>query len=90
MLETPCKSCHGKKLKPEALAVKINSKGIMDVCDLSIDACYDFFQKLKLTETESYIAKEVLKEIKERLEFLKNVGLTYLTLNRSSVTLVRW
>ncbi len=87
MLETPCKSCHGKKLKPEALAVKINSKGIMDVCDLSIDACYDFFQKLKLTETESYIAKEVLKEIKERLEFLKNVGLTYLTLNRSSATL---
>ncbi len=87
MLQTPCNSCHGKKLKPEALAVKINGNGIMDVCDLSIDACYDFFQNLKLTETESYIARDVLKEIKERIEFLKNVGLTYLTLNRSSATL---
>ncbi|MFB3152605.1 MAG: excinuclease ABC subunit UvrA [Nitrosopumilaceae archaeon] len=87
MLQTPCNSCHGKKLKPEALAVKINGNGIMDVCDLSIDACYDFFQNLKLTETESYIARDVLKEIKARLEFLKNVGLTYLTLNRSSATL---
>ena len=87
MLDTPCNSCHGKKLKPEALAVKVNDKGIMDVCDLSIDNCYDFFQNLKLTETEAYIARDVLKEIKERLEFLKNVGLTYLTLNRSSATL---
>jgi excinuclease ABC subunit A len=87
MLDTPCKSCNGRKLKPEALAVTVNGKGIMDVCDLSIDECYDFFQNLKLTETESYIARDVLKEIKERLEFLKNVGLTYLTLNRSSATL---
>ena len=87
MRQTPCKSCHGKKLKPEALAVLINGKGIMDVCDLSIDACYDFFQNLKLSETEAYIARDVLKEIKERLEFLKNVGLTYLTLNRLSATL---
>jgi excinuclease ABC subunit A len=87
MRDTPCHACNGKKLKPEALAVKINGMGIMDVCDLSIDACYKFFQDLKLTETESYIAKDVLKEIKERLEFLKNVGLTYLTLNRLSATL---
>jgi len=87
MLDTPCKECHGKKLKPEALAVQISGKGIMDVCDLSIDDCYEFFQNLKLTETETYIARDVLKEIKERLEFLKNVGLTYLTLNRSSATL---
>jgi excinuclease ABC subunit A len=87
MLDTPCKSCNGRKLKPEALAVTVNGKGIMDVCDLSINECYDFFQNLKLTETESYIARDVLKEIKERLEFLKNVGLTYLTLNRSSATL---
>ena len=87
MRQTPCKSCHGKKLKPEALAVLINGKGIMDVCDLSIDACYDFFQNLKLSETEAYIARDVLKEIKGRLEFLKNVGLTYLTLNRLSATL---
>ena len=87
MRQTPCKSCHGKKLKPEALAVLINGKGIMDICDLSIDACYDFFQNLKLSETEAYIARDVLKEIKDRLEFLKNVGLTYLTLNRLSATL---
>ena len=87
MLDTPCKTCKGRKLKPEALAVKINGKGIMNVCDLSIDECYNFFQKLKLTETEAYIARDVLKEIKGRLEFLINVGLTYLTLNRSSATL---
>ncbi|MEK6956728.1 MAG: excinuclease ABC subunit UvrA, partial [Thermoproteota archaeon] len=87
MRDTPCNGCNGKKLKPEALAVKINSMNIMDVCDLSIDACYKFFNKLKLTETEQYIARDVLKEIKERLEFLKNVGLNYLTLNRLSSTL---
>jgi excinuclease ABC subunit A len=87
MRDTPCNGCNGKKLKPEALAVKINSINIMDVCDLSIDACYEFFNKLKLTDTEQYIARDVLKEIKERLEFLKNVGLNYLTLNRLSSTL---
>ncbi len=87
MRETPCNSCNGKKLKPEALAVKINDKGIMDTCDLSIDQCYDFISNLKLNETDQYIAKDVLKEIKERLEFLKNVGLNYLTLNRLSLTL---
>jgi len=88
MRDTPCKTCKGKKLKQEALAVKINEMNIMDVCDLSIDACYDFFvKKLKLTETEQFIAHGVLKEILSRLEFLKNVGLNYLTLNRSSSTL---
>ncbi|MFB5610598.1 MAG: excinuclease ABC subunit UvrA [Nitrosopumilaceae archaeon] len=87
MRDTPCNVCNGRKLKPEALAVKVNHKGIMDVCDLSIDQCYDFFSNLKLTETEQYIARDVLKEIKERLEFLKNVGLNYLTLNRLSSTL---
>jgi len=87
MRETPCNSCKGRKLKDEALAVKTNSMSIMDVCDLSINACYDFFQNLKLTETEKYIAKSILKEILSRLEFLKNVGLNYLTLNRVSATL---
>ncbi len=87
MRDTPCTVCHGKKLKPESLAVKINDKGIMDVCDLPIDHCYDFFSTLQLTENEQYIAKDVLKEIKERLEFLMNVGLNYLTLNRLSSTL---
>jgi len=87
MRETPCNSCRGRRLKDEALAVMINSMSIMDVCDFSIDACYDFFQNLKLSETEKYIAKSVLKEIISRLEFLKNVGLNYLTLNRVSATL---
>ncbi len=87
MRDTPCTTCDGKKLKPESLAVKINEKGIMNVCDMSIDHCYDFFSSLKLTENEQYIARDVLKEIRERLEFLMNVGLNYLTLNRLSSTL---
>ena len=87
MMDTPCPTCSGKKLRPESLAVKINKKGIMDVCDMSIDHCYDFFSTLRLTENERYIARDILKEIKERLEFLKNVGLNYLTLNRLSSTL---
>ena len=87
MRETPCLTCQGRKLKPEALAVKINSKNIMEVCDLSIDSAYDFFTKLELNDTEQFIARDILKEIKERLEFLRNVGLNYLSLNRSSATL---
>ena len=87
MRDTPCTTCNGKKLKPESLAVKINGKGIMEICDMSIDQCYDFFSSLTLTENEQFIARDVLKEIKERLEFLMNVGLNYLTLNRLSSTL---
>ncbi len=87
MRETPCNLCKGRRLKDEALSVLINSKSIMDVCDLSIDSCYGFFRNLELSETEKYIAKSVLKEILSRLEFLKNVGLNYLTLNRVSATL---
>ena len=87
MRATPCDSCHGRKLSPESLNVRINGKGIMDVCDLSIDQCLDFFGAIKLTDTEAYIARDILKEIRERLEFLLNVGLNYLTLNRSSATL---
>lgn len=87
MRETPCNSCKGRRLRNEALAVMIGSKSIMDVCDLSIDMCYEFFNHLDLTETEKYIAKSILKEILSRLEFLKNVGLNYLTLNRVSSTL---
>ena len=87
MRDTPCNTCKGKKLRPESLAVKIDKMGIMDVCDLSIDHCYDFFSTLNLSENERYIARDILKEIKERLEFLMNVGLNYLTLNRLSSTL---
>ncbi|HJJ21073.1 MAG: excinuclease ABC subunit UvrA [Crenarchaeota archaeon] len=87
MRDTHCTSCNGKKLKPESLAVTVNDLGIMDVCDLSITQCFDFFSNLKLNETEQQIAKDILKEIRERLEFLINVGLNYLTLNRLSSTL---
>lgn len=87
MRDIPCNECNGKKLKPEALAVRINDVGISDVCDLSVDECYNFFKNIKFTDTEKYIAKDILKEIMERLEFLKNVGLNYLTLNRQSSTL---
>ncbi|HXX05579.1 MAG TPA: excinuclease ABC subunit UvrA, partial [Candidatus Bathyarchaeia archaeon] len=87
MRETPCTTCKGLRLKDEALSVLINSMSIMNVCDLSIDSCYEFFHNLQLTDTEKYIAKSVLKEILSRLEFLKNVGLNYLTLNRVSATL---
>jgi excinuclease ABC subunit A len=87
MRETPCNTCKGRRLKDEALAVSINSLSIMDVCDLSIDSCYEFFKNLQLSETEKYIAKSILKEVLSRLEFLKNVGLNYLTLNRVSSTL---
>ncbi|HJW19325.1 MAG TPA: excinuclease ABC subunit UvrA, partial [Candidatus Nitrosotalea sp.] len=87
MRETPCNLCKGRRLKDEALSVSINSLSIMDTCDLSIDSCYEFFKNLQLSETEKYIAKSILKEVLSRLEFLKNVGLNYLTLNRVSSTL---
>ena len=87
MRDTPCIKCRGKKLKPESLAVRIDNMGIMDVCDLSINACWKFFKEIKLSKTEQYIAKDVFKEIRARLDFLLNVGLGYLTLNRSSATL---
>jgi excinuclease ABC subunit A len=87
MRDIPCNVCNGKKLKPEALAVKVNGIGISEICDLSVDDCYEFFKNIHLTETERYIARDVLKEITERLEFLRNVGLNYLTLNRRSSTL---
>jgi len=85
--ELPCELCKGMRLRPESLGVKIADKSIMNVCDLSIDKCYDFFNRLSLSDTDQYIARNVLKEIISRLEFLKNVGLNYLTLNRMTSTL---
>nr|MDP9489233.1 excinuclease ABC subunit UvrA [Thermoproteota archaeon] len=85
--ELPCELCKGMRLRPDSLAVKIAGKSIMNVCDFSIDKCYDFFMSLSLSETDRYIAKNILKEIISRLEFLKNVGLNYLTLNRMTSTL---
>jgi excinuclease ABC subunit A len=87
MRELPCESCGGKRLRKEALAVKIADRSIMDVCDLSIDDCYSFFKELPLTDTERYIARTILKELISRLEFLRNVGLNYLSLNRMTATL---
>jgi excinuclease ABC subunit A len=87
MRERPCERCGGRRLREEALAVKIGGRSIMEVCDLSIDACFDFFHAVSLTDTERFIARTILKEIVSRLEFLRNVGLNYLTLNRMSATL---
>ncbi|HZB15821.1 MAG TPA: excinuclease ABC subunit UvrA [Nitrososphaeraceae archaeon] len=87
MRERTCDSCLGRRLRREALSVKIQEKSIMDICDLSIDNCYRFFMTLQLSETERYIARTILKEIISRLEFLNNVGLNYLSLNRVTATL---
>ena len=87
MRERRCERCGGKRLKDEALSVKIKDKSIMDVCDLSIENCRNFFATLDLNDTERYVARTVLKEITSRLEFLNNVGLGYLSLNRNTSTL---
>ena len=87
MRELPCDDCHGRRLRREALSVKIQENSIMDICDLSIDDCYKFFQTVELSDTERHIAKTILKEIISRLEFLRNVGLNYLSLNRMTATL---
>jgi excinuclease ABC subunit A len=85
----PCKACGGYRLKPQALAVKIGGKHIGEVCDLSIREANAWFAELpnKLTKKQNEIAVRILKEIRERLRFLVDVGLDYLTLSRSSGTL---
>ena len=87
MHEKPCYVCKGRRLKPEVLAVTIVGKSIMDVCDQSIDNAAQWFNNLKLSEKEQKIAKQILKEICARLQFLIDVGLNYLTLLRSATTL---
>lgn len=87
MAENPCPSCHGKRLKDEVLAVRINGLNIAEVTDLSIKDSLSFFENLKLTERQKLIGNQVLKEVKERLQFLQDVGLDYLTLSRSASTL---
>lgn len=82
-----CPSCHGARLKPESLAVRVGEVSIHDVSVLSIKKCLDFFEKLSLTDTETKIAFQVLKEIRQRLTFLRDVGLQYLTLDRAAGTL---
>ncbi|MHA1357528.1 MAG: excinuclease ABC subunit UvrA [Candidatus Helarchaeota archaeon] len=84
-----CPSCQGKRLKPEILAVTVNNENISDLTKKSIECAHDFFSDLpsNLSETENLIAKEIIKEINARLEFLLNVGLSYITLDRKAETL---
>ncbi len=82
-----CPECKGKRLNPAALSIKINGKNIAEVCDMSISKLYDFIANIKLTKTEEMISSSILNEIKARVSFLINVGLTYLNLSRSAGTL---
>ncbi|CCO07580.1 excinuclease ABC subunit UvrA [Desulforamulus hydrothermalis] len=83
----PCPACQGARLKPEALAVKVGDKNIAEVAALPVAEALHFFNSLRLSQRERLIARQILKEIKERLGFLVNVGLDYLTLSRSAGTL---
>lgn len=87
MIIKKCPACKGKKLNPFALAATIKDQSIMDVCDLSIAEASEFFEKLNFTGNQAIIAQKVMKEIRDRLKFLLNVGLNYLTLNRDAMTL---
>ena len=83
----PCTTCHGARLKPEVLAITIGDKNINEVTELTIKEALDFFSHLQLTNREQVIGSQILKEINARLGFLNNVGLDYLTMNRSAGTL---
>jgi excinuclease ABC subunit A len=87
MQEKPCYACKGQRLKPEVLAVTVADKSIMNICNMSIDDAHEFFDTLELDEKSAKIAKQVMKEICARLQFLRDVGLNYLTLLRSATTL---
>lgn len=87
MSEKPCSTCHGKRLRDEVLSVRVNGLNIAEATDMSITKALEFFGNLKLTEKEAIIGEQVLKEINERLNFLDNVGLEYLTLSRMAGTL---
>ncbi|ROZ36728.1 excinuclease ABC subunit UvrA [Enterococcus avium] len=87
MTELTCQTCHGYRLNPQALSVQINDTNIGQVSEDSINSALDFFETNALSEQEKVIAKPILKEIKDRLSFLRNVGLDYLTLSRASGTL---
>ena len=83
----PCTTCHGARLKPEVLAITVGDKNINEVTQLTIKEALDFFSHLQLTDREQVIGAQILKEINARLGFLNNVGLDYLTMNRSAGTL---
>jgi len=82
-----CDTCKGARLKEETLAVKVGSKNIYELCQLSIRECYNFFDKLSLSAQEKIISERILKEIKSRLQFLLNVGMDYLSLQRATLSL---
>ncbi|MGM0431597.1 MAG: excinuclease ABC subunit UvrA [Spirochaetota bacterium] len=82
-----CRTCNGLRLRKEALAVLVEGKNIAEITSYSVTRALDFFSSLELSETDQTISKQILKEIHERLQFLKQVGLDYLTLDRSSATL---
>ena len=82
-----CPVCHGKRLKPEPLAVTVGDMNIADFCDMSVTKALDFVDGLSFSETEKQISREIIKEIRSRLGFLKSVGLEYLTLSRKAGTL---
>lgn len=87
MREKPCHACEGRRLKPEVLAVTVKDYSIMDICQLSIDDAAEFFETMVFSDKEAVIAKQILKEINARLKFMQDVGLNYLSLLRSAVTL---
>ncbi len=87
MIEHLCTKCNGKRLRPEALSIKIGDKNIMQLCDMPIVDIINFFDKLKLNSYQYSIAMPILKEVHARLNFLVDVGLDYLTLSRASSTL---
>ena len=87
MTQCPCPACKGRRLRPEALAVTVGGLSIMEATELPVDRELEFFNALTLTETQQLIAAQILKEIRARLGFLQSVGLSYLTLSRSSGTL---
>ena len=87
MAERACKTCKGYRLSKESLAVKVEGRHIGEVSELSIEQALDFFKNLTLSEKEAQIAKLILREIDQRLRFLTNVGLDYITLSRSAGTL---
>ena len=87
MTMSPCPQCQGRRLRPEALAVLIQGRGIFDVSEMSVRDSLKFFQNLRLHGSQEKIAAQILKEIIDRLSFMESVGLEYLTLNRTSGTL---
>jgi excinuclease ABC subunit A len=87
MRERKCHACHGSRLKPVVLAVTVHGLNIMDICNLGVDDALELFSSLKLSKQEQFIAAQIMKEIKARLGFMSNVGLTYLELSRAANTL---